>query len=255
MRRYLQGTLDFACGVYAVINGLSITHDIPLADARVIFQDTHMALAANPAVWSRYLKNETDHYWLVRILLRQVCLRQPYKLDMKQPFANWLRLDERVRQNGTGSLRTPVFFLPGKKKNGATGLAFPCVHPEDFALPSSAFYLPEEQEARGPATLTALQREVSSVWAELAAWLQSPLALREKRAAILRFHRFLPGYPQPVVSHWTTAHALQNDTLLLHDASAEQGSIFELEYRALTPQGTERPLLRIVPESLILIKA
>lgn len=255
MRRYLQGTLDFACGIYAVINGLSITHDIPLTDARLIFQDTHAALAANPALWNRYLKNDTDHYWLVRALLRRIGSAAPYTLDMSQPFGGWLRLDDsRNRQSGTGLFQSPVFFASGRKKNGAKGLASPCVLPEDFALPLSHLYLPEEHEPYGPPSLAALQREIDAVWTELASWFQSSLALREKRAVILRFHRFLPAYPQPVVSHWTTAHSLQNGTLLLHDASAEQGSIFELEYRALLPQKAERPLLRIVPESLVFIR-
>lgn len=28
MRRYLQGTLDYACGIYAVINALSLCHNL-----------------------------------------------------------------------------------------------------------------------------------------------------------------------------------------------------------------------------------
>ena len=44
MRRYMQGTLDFTCAVYAVINSLSVIHNLDLATGRMILAETLQAL-------------------------------------------------------------------------------------------------------------------------------------------------------------------------------------------------------------------
>ena len=230
MRRYLQGTLDFACGIYAVINALSLTHDIPLSDARRIFQDTHLALSANSWLWKKFLRNETDHYWLVRILLSQLCTSRPYMLDISQPFPGWPELSASLsgtahRHSGAAAKKSFLATL-GCAGSGQR-LEVPSLEPEDFSIPPSCLFLPETEKPRGPASLFAARKEVETVWQSMEEWLSDSRSKAEKRTILLRFHRFLPAYEPPVVSHWTTAGSLCNGVLGLHDASAEKGSIFE----------------------------
>ena len=90
MRRYMQGTLDFACGIYAVINALSCIYGLDLAHARKIFQETVHALSKQERVWISFLCNETDHYWLIRWLLGRWCSASPWRLDVRQPFSDCL---------------------------------------------------------------------------------------------------------------------------------------------------------------------
>jgi hypothetical protein len=222
MRRYYQGTLDFACGVYAVINTLSRTHEIDLAEARRLFAEAQEAIAARPELFSLFIHNATDHYWVVRFMLAHVLATRPYALECFQPFSEALRL-----------WGTPDDILD-----------------EAGERP----YLPERESPEGPTALEASRLEAEQVWRSLALWLGERAAEREKRAAILRFHRFLPHYPHPVVSHWTTARALLGETIALHDASSEPGALLELEKAVLLPQGKERSLVRIVPESLLFIR-
>lgn len=222
MRRYLQGTLDFACGIYAVINALACMFSIDLTEARRLFQDIHIDLASRPELFTRYARNETDHYWLVRYMLSRVTRCPRYGLAMFQPFSNCL--------------------LPEGKGTEAI---------EDLQVD---FYLPEAEEADGPASLKGARQEAQAVWQALEIWFCEPEARLEKRAAILRFHRFLPSIPQPVVSHWTTGQALVDKTLLLHDASSEFGALLEIEQSSILPPGNERAFVRIVPESLLLLR-
>jgi len=221
MRRYLQGTLDFACGIYAVINALSCTHTIDLAAARSIFQSAFMDLAADPSLFKAFCRNETDHYWLVRGMLARIDTLHGYKLELVQPFSNCL--------------------LPGSNEEAS------------LSKPILELFLPETEEPEGHPCLDAVRRESIAVWQTLAMWLDTPRKHRKKHAAIFRFHRFLPLVPGPVVSHWTTGYQIVNNTLHLHDASSEQGAIMEMPLDSLLPSNNSRPLLRIVPESLVLI--
>lgn len=219
MRRYLQGTLDFACGIYAVVNALSCLYGLELTTARRLFQETLIALASVPDVWTAFVRNNTDHYWLVRYMLQRWCLEPPLRTTLVQPFSSCL--------------------LPGQ---------------DEFDLARTSLYLPEREEPGGPASLLAAMLEAREVWAEIATWLDPPVPTK-KRAAVLRFHRFLPGVAMPVVSHWTTACRVEAEILHLHDASSEKNALFTLERFALQPGIRERALVRIVPESLLLLEA
>ncbi len=217
MRRYLQGTLDYACGVYAVINALGCTHGIDLQRARLIFQESLLAFSEHPLLWKAFVRNETDHYWVVRHLLDVWCSSGPWKLTQRRPFA------------GQG----------GCKEGGGPDLA------------RTRLYLPEKEPPRGPASPAAAAKEAAAVWASLNEWLGQSAG--RGRAVILRFHRFLPGLEDPVVSHWTAAARLEGNSLMLHDASSEKHALFVLERGALCPAGDERAPVRIAPESLILL--
>jgi hypothetical protein len=212
----MQGTLDFTCGIYAVINALSCTYGLDLASARKIFQETMHALSGQERLWNSFLHNETDHYWLVRWLLSRWCFEPPWQLEIRQPFSDCL--------------------CPESRSNDFAGMEL---------------YLPETYDPSGPACPAEAKSEAFAVWDALADWLAEQR--ENSRAALLRFHRFFPGTRQPVVSHWTTAHTVNDRAILLHDASAEPKALFILERRSLLPAVQRAALLRIVPESLVLL--
>lgn len=223
MRRYLQGTLDYACGVYAVVNALSCVYSLNLAKARAIFEKTHMTLAARPALWQNYITNNTDHYWLVRHLLGLWCAKPaeaPYPLRIVCPLGAALP--------AAGDL---CLGEPGE--------------PGDPDL-----YLPEKEDPQGPQTLNRCREEALQVWQALHGWFTGKS--KSRRAALLRFHRFLPNMPEPVVSHWTTVRLADAAALHLHDASSENNALHRLDKIALVTDF--RPLLRIVPESVYLLE-
>lgn len=222
MRRYLQGTLDYACGIYAVVNALACTHSLELEAARRIFQESLEGLAASPELFKAFCRNETDHYWLVRCLLARAGTRYGFAIELFQPFSDCL--------------------LPRSEDEAA------------FDEPALGLHLPEKEAPPGPPSLDGARQEVMAVWQALSFWLDPP-GHRQKRAAIFRFHRFLPPVPMPVVSHWTTGRQLRKDLLLLHDASSEKGAIMEIEQKSLMPSSSHHPQLRIVPESLVLISS
>jgi hypothetical protein len=87
------------------------------------------------------------------------------------------------------------------------------------------------------------------VWEALSAWLGSGSAVR---AAIFRFHRFMPGSAIPVVSHWTTGTRVCDGELFLHDASGEKESLHSLEKACIVEQ--PNPMIRIAPESIALLE-
>lgn len=219
MRRYLQGTLDFACGIYAVINAFSHVHGLNLAGARRIYRESQLELAADRRVWRSYVGNETDHYWLVRHMLRR-------------------------------------WSLPGRALNGA-GLTVICPFDGQIApgeadenIAAAEMYLPERHPSAGPLSLAEAEAEALLVWQTLMRWFEVGGA---KRAALLRFHRFLPMIYEPVVSHWSCVRAMDRRMLYLLDASAEDKALHELDRHSLMPGSGERALLRIVPESLFLL--
>ena len=218
-RRYLQGTLDFACAIYAVINALSCTHNLDLAGGRRIFQETCISLAGNPGLWQRFLRNETDHYWLVRYMLQRWCRTAPWKLLQRQPFSDCL--------------------LPG---NG----------PPD--LGGTEMFLPEKEDDQGPRLIGEARTEAASVWGALEEWFAGRPGEKSRHTAVLRFHRFLFHGTPPVVSHWTTARGVIDGVLYLHDASSEKNALFALEKSSLLPKDGERGLIRIVPDSVVLLE-
>lgn len=221
MRRYIQGTLDFACGIYAVINAFSHIHALNLSGARRMFMECQLELSADYRVWKSYLRNETDHYWLVRHLLHR--------------------------------------WGPGGRAIAGAGLAVSCPFDGQIApgeadgdIAAAAMYLPERHPPAGPPSLDQAEAEALLVWQTLSRWFE---AGADGRAALLRFHRFLPMIYEPVVSHWTCVRAMTADVAFLLDASAEDRALHELERRSLMPGSGARALLRIVPESIYLLSA
>ena len=221
MRCYFQGTLDYACGIYAVINALSCTHGLDLAAARRILQDLFESLPEHPALWRAFVRNETDHYWLIRQGLSRWCLGPHWTYRAEQPFSDCL--------------------MPGREWAGLEGLAP---------------YLPEREAPRGPVKAAQAGKEALAVWMALQDWFEHPQGKEggRRRVAILRFHRFLPGMAQPVVSHWTTVQAMQGGVLMLQDASSEPHAIRSISRADCISASFALSMIRIVPESVLLLE-
>ncbi len=232
MRRYLQGTLDYTCGVYAVINALSCTYGLDLNSARGILQEALLHFAERPDLWQAFVTNETDHYWVIRRTLSRWCCAPPRQFLMEQPFGEGLVPD-----------------AEGESLNAAT------------------VWFPERLAPRGPTLPEDAEKEAFAVWAVLKHWLSdnaAPTPASEtggagtpsgrRRTAIFRFHRFFPGLHMPVVSHWTTACSFHGNVLSLHDAGAETGAIRNISADDCISTSFTLSMIRIVPESVILLE-
>jgi hypothetical protein len=222
MRRYLQGTLDFTCAIYAVINAVGCVRDQRLPEARGIFSATLDAFAARPQLWSAFTGNNTDHYWVVRYMLRRWCMTAPC---------------------------LPAISRPG-------GFACP-ISDADAEPDIASAYLPERLPPRGPESPSgglsdAARREAEAVRDVLREAL--PRGVTHGRAVAARFHRFLPGVASPLVSHWTCIRSADSASLYLKDSSAEKEAVHCIGYDDLLPDAG-LPKLRIVPESLYLLTA
>ncbi|MDR3175575.1 MAG: hypothetical protein LBU06_03460 [Desulfovibrio sp.] len=232
MRRYLQGTLDFACAVYAVINAASRIYRLDLATAREIFQRTLLDFSGNARVWEAFVNNRTDHYWVVRYMLRRWCAQGRFGLEPDLPFSRLGPPADRELDLNAASL-----FLP--ENHPPTG-------PENRNVCDGA---------RDNTAATA--KDDSSRTAEAAAALEAMRSFFARvppgdGVVVLRFHRFLPGIANPVVSHWTTVDGADSEALRLWDSSSEEGALHRLPYASLLCSGNP-PSLRLVPESIHLL--
>jgi hypothetical protein len=223
MRSYLQGTLDFACGIYAVINAVACVRGLRLTEARSIFSATLEAFAARPLLWTAFTRNRTDHYWVIRYMLRRWCLSGPCRLEISRP----------------GGFASPISDA-------------------DAEPDATAAYLPECLPPRGPETPDALpgclsgaaRREAEAVRDALRDALQNRAT--PGRAVLARFHRFQPGAASPMVSHWTCIGSADAAALYLKDSSTDEEAVHVIRHDDLLP-GNGLPSLRIVPESLYLL--
>ncbi len=84
MKPFYQGKIDVFCAIYAVLNGLKITHNIRSSQARGILHQTLMALSHNPRVLLTVLEQKTDYIPLVDAILNTQCQKIP--LTVKSPF-------------------------------------------------------------------------------------------------------------------------------------------------------------------------
>ena len=84
MKPFYQGKLDVFCAIYAVLNGLRLTHGLRTLQARDILHETLLALADNKAAFKLVLEQETDYIPLVDAMLQVHSLNYPLRL--KTPF-------------------------------------------------------------------------------------------------------------------------------------------------------------------------
>lgn len=85
LKPFYQGKIDTFCAIYAVLNGLRLTHGIRTLKARDIFNDTLMELAARPDTFRDVLTQNTDYLELVDGLLNKLVMKMP--LEVIRPFA------------------------------------------------------------------------------------------------------------------------------------------------------------------------
>jgi hypothetical protein len=84
MKPFYQGKLDVFCAIYAVLNGLRLTHGLRTLKARDILHETLLALADNKTAFKAVLDQETDYIPLVDAMLQVHSLNYP--LRVRAPF-------------------------------------------------------------------------------------------------------------------------------------------------------------------------
>jgi len=84
MKPFYQGKLDVFCAVYAVLNGLRLTHGLRTLKARDILHETLLALADNKAAFKAVLDQQTDYIPLVDAMLQVHSINYP--LRVQAPF-------------------------------------------------------------------------------------------------------------------------------------------------------------------------
>ncbi len=84
MQAFYQGKIDVFCAIYAVLNGLKVTHHIRTLQARDIFHDTLMGIAQNPQALRVVLDQRTDYIALVDAMLQ--IQGKKFPLIVERPF-------------------------------------------------------------------------------------------------------------------------------------------------------------------------
>lgn len=91
LKPFYQGKLDVFCAMYAVLNGLRLTHGIRTIKARDILNDALFELSADPAAFRAVLDQKTDYVFLVDRMLAM--LQKKYPLQVLNPFGPELMPD------------------------------------------------------------------------------------------------------------------------------------------------------------------
>lgn len=84
LKPFYQGKLDVFCAIYAVLNGLRLTHGLRTLKARAILNETLLGLATRPAAFRAVLNQETDYVALVDNMLAIQAKALP--LHIEKPF-------------------------------------------------------------------------------------------------------------------------------------------------------------------------
>ncbi len=84
MKSFFQGKIDVFCALYAVLNGLKVTHRIRALQARDIFHETLLGLAQNPQIFKAVLEQKTDYISIVDAMLNIQCRKR--SLIVERPF-------------------------------------------------------------------------------------------------------------------------------------------------------------------------
>ncbi len=86
MKPFFQGKIDVFCALYAVLNGLKVTHKIRTLQARDIFHETLLGISQNAKVFKAILEQKTDYIALVDAMLN--IQSQKFALTVERPFEN-----------------------------------------------------------------------------------------------------------------------------------------------------------------------
>ena len=156
MKPFYQGKLDVFCAIYAVLNGLRLTHGLRTLKARDILHETLLALIDNKAAFKAVLDQQTDYIPLVDAMLQVHSLNYP--LRVQTPFP-----------------------------------------------PEAGGVTPTPEET----------------WQALHDWLDGTL----RRAVLFRFFRYFRPEDPPANRHWSTISHLEDNHLILYDASHEPEAV------------------------------
>ena len=85
MKPFFQGKLDVFCAIYAVLNGLKITHQIRTLHARDILHEALLGLASSQEALRAVLEQRTDYVALVDGVLNVQKHKLPLRVEA--PFA------------------------------------------------------------------------------------------------------------------------------------------------------------------------
>ena len=80
MKPFYQGKLDVFCAMYAVLNGLRLTHGLRTIKARDILHETLLALADNKTAFKAVLDQHTDYIPLVDAMLQVHSINYPLRV-------------------------------------------------------------------------------------------------------------------------------------------------------------------------------
>ncbi|MDR2051237.1 MAG: hypothetical protein LBQ63_05650 [Deltaproteobacteria bacterium] len=248
---YHQGHLDFFCAVYALINALKLTHGLRLEQAREILGGTLSEVSERPPLWSAFLRNRTDYYWLVDYILGRFCREGALALRM-------------AKLPPLPPLSAPESFEGKEALSGLRLESPPCLSLEKLDE-KDLFHQGAEFESSGPVPpRRSPDWRMESLWPFLRSWLPerrfpgpSPDEGAQGRCLLLRFHRFLPFQKFPLISHWSTGRFFFRETLQLYDCTQNKEGIHRLLPRecALYPEhlGQGR-LLGLEPESIYFLE-
>ena len=85
MKPFFQGKLDVFCAIYAVLNGLKITHQIRTLQARDILHEALLGLSVSQDAFRAVLEQRTDYVALVDGILN--IQKHKLALRVEAPFA------------------------------------------------------------------------------------------------------------------------------------------------------------------------
>ena len=84
MQPYFQGQLDVFCAIYAVLNGLLITHRLRSDSARSILHESILDMSRDREMFRQQLDQNVEYHDLVDRILNREVLRQD--LLVRDPF-------------------------------------------------------------------------------------------------------------------------------------------------------------------------
>lgn len=258
MNPYHQGQLDFFCAIYAFINSMRLLFGLPLNQARYILGTALEEISARPNIWNAMLNNKTDHHWVMPFMLGRFCENGQFPVRVAQlpaapladaPFTSLL-------DAGDDAIRDWLKLSAPKRVN------LDDLTPQGLYRPDVEFGV--DFRLKVAANSTSRAWNANTFWPFLRRWLPARKFIsvfgsshQQKRCLILRFHRYLPYQPLPLLSHWSTGLDFSKDTLNLFDCTANKDAVHCLPAgeTAICPEELNQPrLLALEPQSLWFIE-
>ncbi len=132
MKPFFQGKIDVFCAMYAVLNGLKVTHRIRALQARDIFHEALLGIAQNPQIFKAVLEQKTDYVSLVDAMLNIQSKKRP--LSVERPFEGtlhnppspeevWERISQWLLPNSLNSTQQIPQDMPSDMSKNILGRA------------------------------------------------------------------------------------------------------------------------------------